>query len=100
MFPLEREAGMKIRLRVEESQETAVRDSTATVKPWEQAGYREVGAIVAKETDSNHGTQGVIYANRNDRPRKNGGQHGAAYAKRKAPMCSLQQVAKADQRVG
>lgn len=38
---------MKIRLRVEESQETAVRNSDATVKPWERAGYHEAGAIMA-----------------------------------------------------
>jgi hypothetical protein len=100
VFPHEREAGMKIRLRVEESQETEVRDSAATPKPWERAGYREVGAIVVKVTDNSHGTQGVNYANRNDRPRKDGGQHGTAYVKRKAPMCSLQQVAKVDKRVG
>src|SRR6266853_166212 len=46
-------------------------------------------------SDSNHGTQGVIYADRND-----GGQHGAAYVKRKAPMCSLQQIAKAGTGIG
>src|SRR5580704_11448130 len=38
VFPHERGAGMKIRLRVEESRETAVRNSAATVKPWERAG--------------------------------------------------------------
>ena len=99
VFPHEREAGMKVRLRVEESQETEVRDSAATLKPRERAEYCEVGAIAANLTDRNHGTEEVIYADRNDRPRKDGGQHGAAHAKRKAPMCSLQQVAKADQRV-
>ena len=45
-------------------------------------------------SDNSHVTQGVNYADRNDRPRKDGGQHGAAYVKRKAPMCSVQQVAK------
>ena len=52
VFPHEREAGMKIRLRVEEPQETAVRNSAATVKPWERVRYHEAGAIVAKEISS------------------------------------------------
>jgi len=43
---------MKTRLRVEESQEPAVRNSAATVKPWERAGYHEAGAIVAWEISS------------------------------------------------
>src|ERR1700684_4012847 len=44
---------------------------------------------------NNHDTQEVIHADRNDWPRKNGCQHGAASAKRKAPVCGLQQIAKA-----
>ena len=43
---------MKIRVRVGESQETAVRNSAATVKPWERAGYHQAGAIVAQEISS------------------------------------------------
>lgn len=50
--------------------------------------------------DSNLGTQEVIYADRNDRPLKDGGQHGAAHVERKASMRSLQQVAEADRGVG
>jgi hypothetical protein len=52
VFPHERGAGMKIRVRVGESQETAVRNSAATVKPWERAGYHQAGAIVAQEISS------------------------------------------------
>ena len=48
VFPHEREVGMKIRLRVEEPHETAVRALAATVSSWNRVGYHDTGAIMAQ----------------------------------------------------
>ena len=56
--------------------------------------------VKGKTQPNNHDNQEMIHADWNDRSRKNGGEHGAAPVKGKAPMCGVQQIAKTSEGVG